>query len=183
MRREYDNLVDLIKDNIGNSPETADVKKLFKELKDVKKKGFLTRKQFFDVAMSKSPRPKRHYMANSEKAIIKISKSTLLTDSEDAKMTLLTSLKGVSIPVASALLTIIDPKNYGVMDIRVWQLLYLYGAVETKPKGQGFNVKDWKNYLSILRKYADISNVNVRDVERTFFFHHVKIQEGLLYKN
>jgi len=95
---------------------------------------------------------------------------------------LLTSRKGVSIAVASSLLTIINPQNYGIIDIRVWQLLYLYGEVKTKPKGQGFNLENYKEYLSILRKYAKQFNMDVRDIERILFFHHKRIQEGNLYK-
>jgi hypothetical protein len=38
--------------------------------------------------------------------------------------------KGVSVPMASALLTLLDPKRYGVIDIRVWQLLHRMGTSE-----------------------------------------------------
>ncbi len=178
MEKKYDNLNDLIKNNL-DTPETVRACNLIEELKDVTTKGFLTKKQFYDVAMWKSPRPKKRYLSNPEEMIIEISRDILSTNSEEAKIKLLTSLKGVSIAVASAVLTIIDPKNYGIIDIRVWQLLYLYGEVKTKPNGQGFNLDDWKTYLSILRKYA--SNFNVRDVERIFFFHHREIQVGKLY--
>jgi hypothetical protein len=32
--------------------------------------------------------------------------------------------------MASALLTLLDPKRYGVIDIRVWQLLHRMGTSE-----------------------------------------------------
>jgi len=38
--------------------------------------------------------------------------------------------KGVSVPMASALLTLLDPKRYGVIDIRIWQLLHRMGTSE-----------------------------------------------------
>ena len=50
-------------------------------------------------------------------------------------MELLTSLAGVSVPVASAILTLIDPRRYGVLDIRVWQLLVALGVMDGKPAG------------------------------------------------
>jgi len=105
-----------------------------------------------------------------------------LSNSEDEKINLLLNLNGVSIAVASSLLTIINPKDYGIIDIRVWQLFYLYSEVKTKPKGQGFNIEDYKTYLFILRKYAKQFNLNVRNVERIFFSYHKKIQKGNLYK-
>ncbi len=83
-----------------------------------------------------------------------ISRKTISTKYERRKIDLLTRLKGVSIPTASAILTLIEPQNYGVIDIRVWKLLYLYGVVKKKPRGQGFTFDDWFHYLSKLRYFA-----------------------------
>lgn len=179
MKKEYNNLKDLIENNL-NTPETDEAKKLIDLLQNVKSKGFLSKNQFYEVAMWKSPRPKNHYLKNSEQKILELSKKSLVSD-EKTKIILLTELKGVSVAVASALLTIIDPKNYGIIDIRVWQLLHFYDEVKTKPHGQGFNLDDYLLYLDILRKYAKEFNLNVRDIERTLFFHHRKIQIGNLY--
>ena len=180
MKNNYDNLKDLIKDNLSLK-ETEEAQNLIKELKNVKARGFLTKKQFYDVAMWKTPRPKNYYLSNSEKFVKKISKNSLSSKTEEEKIITLTSLKGVSIPVASSLLTIINPKKYVIIDIRVWKLLYSYGEIRTKPGGQGFNLNDWKNYISILRKYSGVFDVNVRDIERTLFFYHRKNHEGKLY--
>ena len=87
-------------------------------------------------------------------------------------MELLTSLSGVGIPVASAILTLTDPNDYGVIDTRVWQLLYFYDMVSTKPTGQGFSIKDWLDYLSMLRRFAQEFNVGARHIERTLFEYH-----------
>ena len=125
--------MELIKENL-ETPEVKEAKILTKKLEDVGKKKFFTKEQFYDVAMWKSPRPKRHYLKNSDKDIINVSKLALNSDSENQKVTLLTSLNGVSIAVASALLTIINPKDYGIIDIRVWQLLHLYNEVKQSPK-------------------------------------------------
>ena len=180
MTLEFQNLNKLIKHNLNNS-ETQEAQDLFSLFKNVKFRGFFTKPQFYAVVMWKTPRPKNHYIINSEKSIKDISKKILLADSENEKVNLLTSLKGVSIPVASAILTIIDPKNYGIIDIRVWKLLHLYKEVKTKPGGQGFNLNDYMIYLSILRKYAKQFKKSVRDIERTLFFYHKKIQRGNLY--
>lgn len=45
-------------------------------------------------------------------------------------------LRGVGIPVASAFLALTDPERYGVIDIRVWQLLALYQEVAYDPDGR-----------------------------------------------
>lgn len=180
MIKKYQNITELIKDNL-HFKEPLNWQSLFDKINKVKTKGYLTKDEFFEICMWKSPRPKKYYLNNSEKIIREISKKVLITNSEDIKIRLLTSLKGVSIPVASAILTLLDPKNYGVIDIRVWKLLYNYGEVKTNPKGQMFNVSHWKIYLNLLRKYAIQFNMKAREIELILFFHHREAQEGRLY--
>ena len=132
--------------------------------------------------MWKSSRPKKQYLKNSNEEVISISKKVLSTKYEKRRVELLTTLKGVLIPTASTILTLIDPQNYGVIDIRVWQILYLYGSVKVKPTGTNFDFNNWYNYLMKLRYFAKKFKVSVRDIERTIFLYHKKIQEGNLYK-
>ena len=179
IKNEYNSLIDLVRENVVTEPE--DAKQLFSKMQEARKKGFLTKEEFLQICMWKSPRPKKHYLSNSEENINKITKEAFLTSSEELKISFLTSLKGVSIPVASAILTSINPQDYGVIDIRVWQTLHTYEQVETKPKGQGFILSDWIIYLSILRKYAEILKLRARDIEIILFFYHKKKQIGNLY--
>lgn len=181
MKKEYSTIEELIKQNL-NTEEYAETLKLMNELKGVKKRGYFTKDEFLKIGMWKSPRPKQQYLKNSEEKIISISKKILATKFEKRRIELLTTLKGVSIPTASAILTLIDPQNYGVIDIRVWQVLYLYGSVKVKPTGTNFDFNNWYNYLMKLRYYAKKFKVSARDIERTIFIHHKKIQDGNLYK-
>lgn len=181
MKKEYTTLEELIKKNL-NTEEDAETSKLMNQLKAVKKRGHFTKAEFLKIGVWKSPRPKQQYLKNSEEDIISISKNVLATKFEKRRIKLLTTLKGVSIPTASAILTLIDPENYGVIDIRVWQVLYLYGSVKVKPRGTNFDFNNWYNYLMKLRYYAKRFKVSVRDIERTIFLHHKKIQNGNLYK-
>ena len=79
-------------------------------------------------------------------------------------MNLLTTLHGVSVPTASAILTLLDPNRYGVLDIRVWQLLFAIDSVSTNPRGVGFNFKNWYDYLRRLRYHAREMSVSARTV-------------------
>jgi hypothetical protein len=94
----------------------------------------------------------------------------------------LLALRGVSVPMASAILMLLDPRRYGVIDIRVWQLLHKLGAVSKKPKGVGFNFKNWRQFLMIIRHFAKKLRVTARDVERTLFIAHKRYQRGRLYQ-
>ncbi len=181
MKKEYKTIEELIKKNL-DTEEDAETLKLMKELKDVKKRGHFTKEEFLKMGMWKSPRPKQRYLKNSEEEIISISEKVLATKFEKRRIELITSLSGVSIPTASAILTLIDPENYGVIDIRAWQVFYLYGSVKVKPTGTNFDFNNWYNYLMKLRFYAKKFKVSARDIERTIFFHHKKIQDENLYK-
>lgn len=180
MIKKYPNITELIKDN-PPVKEPLNWQVLFDKINKAKIKGYLTKEEFYKICMWKSPRPKRHYLDNSEEILKEISEKVLSTNSEETKMELLTSLKGVSIPVASSILTLLDPQDYGVIDIRVWQLLYNYGEVKTNPRGQMFNIENWKTYLNLLRKYANQFNMKVREIELILFLHHREAQEGNLY--
>lgn len=129
MEKKYSTIEELINTKLNND-EDAETLKLMNSFKDVNKRGYFTKEEFLRMGMWKSPRPKQRYLKNSEDDIISISKKILATKFEKRKIKLLTSLDGVSIPTASAILTLIDPLNYGVIDIRVWKVLYLYGYVK-----------------------------------------------------
>jgi len=181
-KKEYSTIQELVKDNL-TTDEDFNTQRLIGELNPVLKRGYLTKEEFVKIGMWKSSRPKRWYFKNSEKEIEKISRKALSTNFEKRKIDLLTKLKGVRIPTASAILTLIDPKNYGVIDIRVWQVLYFYGSVKVNPRGIDFDFNNWFNYLSKLRFYAKKFKVNVRNIERTLFeYHKRRLQKGNLYQ-
>ena len=83
--------------------------------------------------------------------------------------------------MASAILMLLYPKRYGVIDIRVWQVLHEIGAVTKKPKGVGFNFGNWYQFLMIVRYFSKQFGVTARDVERALFDAHKQYQKGTLY--
>ena len=129
----------------------------------------------------KSPRPTRHYARNSAATIRAVSRAVLSSRSERRRLELLTELRGVSVPVASAILTLIDPARYGVIDIRVWKLLLGFKAVSGSPRGRGFGFRHWDDYLRTLRARAKRLRMPVRTVEYTLFQRHRELQHGRLY--
>lgn len=159
-------------------PATAE---LIGRLRPVKRRGWFSRAEFLEMCRWKSPRPSRHYERNSAAAIRGVSRTVLATRSERARMQRLDQLHGVSVPVASAILTLIDPARYGVLDIRVWRLLFTIRSVEGNPRGRGFTLRQWFRYLRELRSHAKKLGVPVRAVEYTLFSYHKKAHEGRLY--
>ena len=181
MRKEYATIGELIRDNL-HVEEDNETLKLIGGLEGVRERGYFIKEEFLKMAMWKSARPRHQYLKNSEEEIVSVSRKLFSAESERKKIGLLTSLKGVSIPTASAILTLTDPQNYGVIDIRVWQMLYLYGSVKAKPSGRNFGFNDWSDYLAKLRYYAAKFRAPVRDIERAIFWYHRKMQQGKLYR-
>lgn len=173
-------LAELLKRELSEG-ETEPTAALLRELRHVKRARQFSRSEFIKMCRWKSSRAINHYRRNSAAAIRRTSREVLRTRNERRRLELLTGLRGVSIPTASAILTLIDPERYGVIDIRAWQLLFRIGAVEKKPAGVGFVFADWNRYLSILREHARALRVPVRRVELTLFEHHRKTQKGRLY--
>ena len=160
-------------------PETAD---LIDRLSEVRKRGYFTRSELIEICRWKSPRVINHIYHNRAIRIQNIASAAFATRSEQQKLSLLTSLQGVGVPMASAILTLTNPRRYGVIDIRVWQLLHTMGAVHSNVNGTGFSYQQWNIFLNILRTFAKKYNVGARDIERTFFEVHKFYQKGKLYR-
>ena len=154
---------------------------LMRDLAAVRAGGVFTRAEFERMCRWKSPRAQHLWRANSAARIRAVSRAMLATRSERRRMELLTSLRGVGVPIASAILTLIDPRRYGVLDIRCWQLLFAVDSVSTNRRGQGFTIAHWEQYLSALRHYARRLGVTARTIEYTLFEAHRNLQQGLLY--
>jgi len=162
-------------------PEYPGTAELVRRLRHVRRAGEFSRAEFLVMCRWKSPRALPLYRRHRAARIHRLSRAVLATRSEERRMELLTALAGVSVPVASAILTLIDPRRYGVLDIRVWQLLWALGAVDRRPSGRGFTVADWLQYLETLRGHARRLGVSVRAVELTLFERHRRAQRGRLY--
>jgi hypothetical protein len=165
---------------ILNEPDPA--QPIMDRLKDVKQRACFGMSEFVEMCHWKSPRARNHYESNSSTAIRRVSRAVFSTASEERRVELLTSLRGVGLPMASAILTLTDPQKYGVIDIRVWQILYDCGAVGVNRSGRGFTVSNWIKYIEELRYWAEAMGVRARDVERALFEQHREKQQGRLYK-
>ena len=169
-KTKYKNIRALIKANLSRK-EHGLTAELIKELRGVKKRGYFTRSEFLKIGDWKAPRAKKWRKLNSNAKVVSVSKTMFATRYEKKRMDLLTSLSGVRVPTASAILMLTDPRNYGVIDIWVWRLLYHYGEVTTKPTGTNLSFKNWYPYLMKLRYWAKQFKVSTRAIERTLFFY------------
>ena len=163
----------------AEDPATA---ALIRRLAPARKAGAFDRQAFLAMCRWKSPRAVRHYRRHSAATIRRVSRAMLATRDESQRLALLTGLAGVSVPTASAILTLLEPRRYGVLDIRVWQLLHAIGAVRSRPAGRGFTAAHWAEFLVLLREQARAHRVSTRAIEWTLFGYHQRVQTGRLYE-
>jgi hypothetical protein len=163
--------------------EYPDTAPLIASLSHVGAIGYFTRSEFLSMCKWKEPRERRrqHWSSNTEDQVRTLSTQAFGAPDEARRILHLCRLRGVGIPVASAFLALIDPERYGVIDIRVWQLLALYSQVDYDPDGRALQVLHWLDYLDKIRLWAVELKVSVRTIERTLFQHHRDIQTDRLY--
>ena len=163
--------------------EYPDTVPLIASLSHVREVGFFTHNEFLSMCKWKEPRERRrqNWASNTEADVRMLSARALGAPDEARRILYLCRLRGVGIPVASAFLALTDPERYGVIDIRVWQLLALYQEVDYDQEGQGLQVLHWLDYLDKIRLWAGELKVSVRTIERTLFQHHRDIQTERLY--
>jgi hypothetical protein len=162
----------------GEDPGTL---ALMRAVRGARRRGALGRDEFLAMCRWKSPRAMRHYVRNSGPAVRRALAAACRARGERSRIEALMALSGVGVPVASAILTLLDPRRYGVLDIRVWQLLYAMRVVGRRPSGRGFTPADWEEYLLALRREAARLGATVRAVELSLFRCHRRLQRGRLY--
>jgi hypothetical protein len=64
----------------------------------------------------------------------------------------------------------------------VWKQLFKANLVDTNPKGQGFSLDEWVNYLNIIRGIAKELKFTPRQVEKRLYDIDRREQKGNLYK-
>lgn len=155
--------------------------RLCEQFRVARRRGYLTHGEFVEACVWKSPRPIHHVRSNNHHRVRAATSAVLATRDEAVRLDALLRLKGVSVPMASAILMFLDPRRYGVIDIRAWQLLHAVGAVSGNEKGTNFTLKHWLQFLGILRHLSSRLGVTARAIELTLFNVHKARQEGTLY--
>ncbi len=76
------------------------------------------------------------------------------------KLSLLCTLTGVEVPVASAILTLCFPDQYSVIDFRNWR--QIYGSEERKTS---YTLNEYTSYLNIIINMAKVYQVTPQEID------------------
>jgi hypothetical protein len=165
-------------------PDNEDEKtqEIFVYMKEVRKRGYLSKKELIEILRWKSPRPLRHYELNDGKDIKEITRLSFATKNDCLKIHMLTTLTGVNYPSASAILMFYNPKKFPVLDIRVWKQLYHFKVVKDNSRGQNFTLQQCNQYLSLIRTLGQRLHLTARQVEKRLFDYDKQVQKQPIYK-
>jgi hypothetical protein len=135
-----------------------------KETKNwLKHNRYLTRDKFIKVGIWKSPRPKKRYESNRDSLVEEITRFSLATQCEEAKVKSLLILSGVGYPLASVILHFASPGRYPIMDFRVIESL----GWQEQPKDYNFDF--WQKYCKKIRDIAEETGKDIRTIDKALW--------------
>lgn len=113
----------------GNGKTKKDRSPYFPEISRIlQNRGYLLRKEFLSICEWKTKRQRENFKHNKEDRVKGVTRSVMAAHPNlKSQISLLippNGLTGVGIPVASAILTVIYPEEYCVIDYRTWRALY-----------------------------------------------------------
>jgi thermostable 8-oxoguanine DNA glycosylase len=145
-----------------------------------KKRGYLIFDDFYKICMWKSARQKQRYIKNKQK-IGKITKKALIKKDEKEKIKILCDgLEGVGIPTASAILTVVFPQKYAIIDVRCLGVLREKFNIKIS---KYITVNSWLKYLSLMREISKENNITPRELDMVLFAMHRELLENKDYRN
>jgi thermostable 8-oxoguanine DNA glycosylase len=162
---------DLREWNDPHFQEQGHLASLFFELRSARKRGFLTQKELVEIAKTKSPR--RYALAKENtpeevKAVTSLAYDVTKIKSERVRAGLLCSLRGVSVPTASCLLSWVYPDEWPVIDQRAWRTLATYSLVNGNV-ARRLSCTDYENYVALCREIASDKSVSPQLVDRWLY--------------
>jgi thermostable 8-oxoguanine DNA glycosylase len=142
-------------------------------------KAYLTKDELYQLAHLNSTRSSYHVKRNPEGRVEKVTRAAYSLDDDFCRLALFTSLKGVGIPTASAILCSLDAEKHCVIDTRVWATLYNIGYFEKEK--ESFKADDYLKIIKIVRKMAEQTNFSTAEIGYALFAYDAVNREGNLH--
>jgi hypothetical protein len=85
----------------------------------------------------------------------------------ELRLKILTSIKGVEIPIASAVLTLTNPDKYAVVDFRVWR--QLFGVAKSF-----YTVADYLKYLGVIKDLSIKYDLRLQQIDMAIWQYDIE---------
>jgi thermostable 8-oxoguanine DNA glycosylase len=162
---------------VSQAPNTSETKRLtayFKQLKEERAPFYLSLIDLEEILgwklRGQIRRQAKKRTENTDQNVILITKAAFSVTHENndieitLRLRLLSTLSGVEIPVASAILTLCYPDQYCVIDFRNWrqfnELRQTNNIIKT-----GYSAKEYINYLKQVRQWAHEFAVTPQEID------------------
>jgi thermostable 8-oxoguanine DNA glycosylase len=167
--KSKDQILELIQ-RTDNQGETKRLTQKFQHLKTERREFYLTIDELEEIfkwkLRTQYGRQAKKRSLNTNENIISITRTAFgITHTEDdyetkLKLKILTSITGVEIPVASAILTLCYPEKYSVIDFRNWNQIY-----KSEKKKTNYTSKEYNDYLKIIRNLASNFELTTQEID------------------
>jgi len=170
-------IIDLIHET-DDLEETNNIIQENEKLKKLREPFYLNKQEFKKILLWKlrtqHERQRKYREINTDAIIQKITRTAFEIDhpnwryKTELKLNILTVLRGVGIPVASAILALCNPKKYAVIDFRAFRQL----SGKTK---RAFSNRDYIEYLKKIRDIAKKYEVTPQQVDHAIWQYDIKM--------
>jgi len=134
----------------------------------IRARGHILRNELYQIARWKSPRRADLVNHNLPETVERVTNEALVLKGSDPgrAVRLLDGLCGIGVPTASAVLTVADPQNFGIVDVRVWKVLSAWQPNRFPYERRNrLQVADFLCYLETIRELARASRLTCREVD------------------
>ena len=144
-----------------------------------REQGHLTRDQLYELAYETATRSAYHVESNPENRCIEVTRNVRRVEGDFSKVALLSGLSGFKAPVASAVLTALDPDRNAVVDTRVWAALERLDYLEGRK--EDFDAGDYVSMIEPIREIAAETDFSPAEVGYALFAYDDHVREGTLH--
>lgn len=117
---------------------------------------------------SQYPRSKALRAFNLDDVVVPVTTACLAVSSSDAfyslelKLRLLSALRGIATPLASAVLAILEPQKFAVIDSVLWE--FIMGEEK-----QSFSTSDYQNFLIRIKELSALTGLSMQETEHALW--------------
>jgi thermostable 8-oxoguanine DNA glycosylase len=126
---------------------------------------------FFAIVTWKANRAKTRVkkgLLDAGKSVRQLMKEVSQADSPVDKVEILCNVKGIGIPIASAILSVCYPTRFTVLDYRAWKTLE-QASVEGIPEHPPRDAQSYLQYCEACRRFADRMGLSLRRLDHALW--------------
>lgn len=172
-RKKKENQLQLIKKFVEAYEEEPETIKVMRIGQKIKSRGYANMEELLEMVKWKFPIAIRHVNIpnNTEEDVKKLTEIVLSENLSDSlKVRVLMGLTGIKERMASAILTLMFPEKYGTFDINARKALENLGFIKAG-EFSDYKLKDYMEYLKIIRKIARKIKCTPRDIDRSLYYY------------